>query len=101
LPGDDTSSKREERRFVVKERRGSVIKRIRHGIERRLEEWRRQDAARQACAEFARVSCGPRLSKERGYSLRPWEKNKRAVPPSDRSPSNASSLCTPKRCLEH
>jgi hypothetical protein len=34
--------------------RGSVIGRIRHGIDRRLEEWRRQDAARQARAEADR-----------------------------------------------
>ena len=38
----------------MKKQRGSVIERIRHGFDRRLEEWRRQDAARQACAEVAR-----------------------------------------------
>ena len=32
----------------------SVMGRIRHGIDRRLEEWRRQDAARQARAEADR-----------------------------------------------
>lgn len=53
-PGDGASSTREERRFDVGERRGSVIERIRHGIDRRLEEWRRQDATRQACAEAVR-----------------------------------------------
>ena len=38
----------------MEERRGSVIERLRHGIDRRLEEWRRQDATRQARAELAR-----------------------------------------------
>ncbi len=36
------------------EHRGSVIERIRHRIDRRLEQWRRQDAARKACAEVDR-----------------------------------------------
>ena len=34
--------------------RGSVIGRIRHGIDRRLEEWRRRDQARNAEAEADR-----------------------------------------------
>jgi hypothetical protein len=38
----------------VEEQRGSVIGRIRHGIDRRLEEWRRQDQARNAEAEADR-----------------------------------------------
>lgn len=45
----------------MKTQRKSLIKRIYHGIDRRLEEcdwrleeWRRQEAARQACAEVAR-----------------------------------------------
>lgn len=45
----------------MKKQGKSLIKRIYHGIDRRLEEydrrleeWRRQDAARQACAEAAR-----------------------------------------------
>jgi hypothetical protein len=53
------------RRLDVKTQRKSLIKRIYHGFDRRLEEcdrrlegwveeWRRQDAARQASAEVAR-----------------------------------------------
>jgi hypothetical protein len=38
----------------VVEQRGSVIGRIRHGIDRHLQEWRRQDAARKTCAEVDR-----------------------------------------------
>jgi hypothetical protein len=38
----------------VEEQRGSVIGRIRHGIDRRLEEWGRQDQARNAEAEADR-----------------------------------------------
>ena len=38
----------------MEEQRGSVIGRIRHGIDRPLEEWRRQDQARNAEAEADR-----------------------------------------------
>ena len=77
--------------------RGSVIGRIRHGIDRRLEEWRRQDQARNAEAEADRDKLWAE-AKERQRLLAKAvgeEEARRASP--ERSRGSASSLCTPRR----
>ena len=83
------------------EQRGSVIGRIHHGIERRLQEWRRQDAARKTCAEVDRDELWAEAV-ERGKLLKllaeaVGEEQARRASLGEVLQSSDPSFCTPRR----
>jgi len=82
----------------VVEQPWSVMGRIRHGIDRRLEEWRRQDAARQARAEADRDELwAEAVEREKLLAEVMGEEQARRASLGEVLQSSDPSFCTPRR----